>query len=37
MSGYTHSDPFNEGTLTVGPIHKLHYSQYGKKDGKPGN
>ncbi|KAJ5570068.1 Proline iminopeptidase [Penicillium hispanicum] len=35
MSGYTHSDPFDEGLLAVGAIHRLHYQQYGKKDGKP--
>ncbi|BDD60256.1 hypothetical protein MAP00_005398 [Monascus purpureus] len=33
--GYTHSKPFDEGMLTVSDIHKLHYEQYGKEDGKP--
>ncbi|KAJ5809880.1 uncharacterized protein N7503_002098 [Penicillium pulvis] len=35
MSGYTHSDAFDSGTLAVGTIHRLHYEQYGKPDGKP--
>jgi hypothetical protein len=34
--GYTHTAPFDSGFLPVGTIHKLHYEQYGKKDGKPG-
>jgi proline iminopeptidase len=33
---YTHSSAFDEGFLEVSPIHKLHYEQYGKSDGKPG-
>jgi proline iminopeptidase len=33
---YAHEDAFDEGFLAVGSIHKLYYSQYGKKDGKPG-
>jgi proline iminopeptidase len=37
MSGYTHSDPFDTGTLAVGTIHHLHYEQYGNPDGKPGS
>lgn len=36
MSGYTHSDAFDSGTLAVGTIHHLHYEQYGEPDGKPG-
>lgn len=36
MSGYEHSDAFDEGMLPVGSIHRLHYEQYGKPDGKPG-
>jgi proline iminopeptidase len=35
-SPYTHSSAFDEGFLEVSPIHKLHYEQYGKVDGKPG-
>ncbi|KAJ5934894.1 hypothetical protein N7466_004441 [Penicillium verhagenii] len=35
MSGYMHSDPFDEGMLAVGTIHHIHYEQYGKPDGKP--
>lgn len=34
--GYSHADAFDEGFLSVGSIHKIHYEQYGKKDGKPG-
>jgi len=33
---YAHAAAYNSGTLPVGDIHKLHYEQYGKKDGKPG-
>nr|AJD23152.1 proline iminopeptidase [Onygena corvina] len=33
--GYSHEDAFDEGFLAVGDIHKIHYEQYGKKDGKP--
>ncbi|KAF2170370.1 hypothetical protein M409DRAFT_35925 [Zasmidium cellare ATCC 36951] len=33
--GYVHSASFDSGTLPVGTIHKLHYEQYGKPDGKP--
>ncbi|EGD90439.1 prolyl aminopeptidase [Trichophyton rubrum D6] len=33
--GYSHADAFDEGFLSVGSIHKIHYEQYGKKDGKP--
>lgn len=36
MNGYEHSDPFDEGMLPVGTIHRLHFEQYGKRDGKPG-
>lgn len=33
---YSHSRAFDEGYLQVSSIHKLHYEQYGKIDGKPG-
>ncbi|KAH8880946.1 proline iminopeptidase [Thozetella sp. PMI_491] len=33
--GYQHADAFDLGVLAVGDIHKLHYEQYGKPDGKP--
>lgn len=33
--GYQHADAFDSGVLPVGSIHKLHYEQYGRKDGKP--
>jgi proline iminopeptidase len=33
---YKHSVPFDSGFLSVGSIHKIHYEQYGNKDGKPG-
>ncbi|KAJ5105465.1 hypothetical protein NUU61_002812 [Penicillium alfredii] len=36
ISGYAHEAPFDQGMLPVSAIHKLHYEQYGKKDGKPG-
>jgi proline iminopeptidase len=32
---YKHVAPFDSGFLNVGSIHKLHYEQYGNKDGKP--
>ncbi|OKL60560.1 hypothetical protein UA08_04410 [Talaromyces atroroseus] len=32
---YAHQPAFDRGYLAVGPIHKLHYEQYGKEDGKP--
>lgn len=35
MSSYTHDDPYDSGFLAVGDIHKIHYEQYGKQDGKP--
>lgn len=35
-SPHTHSPAFDEGFLEVSSIHKLHYEQYGKVDGKPG-
>ena len=35
-SSYTPSAPFDAGYLSVSSIHKLHYEQYGKRDGKPG-
>ncbi|EPS33643.1 hypothetical protein PDE_08605 [Penicillium oxalicum 114-2] len=35
MTGYEHSDPFDQGMLPVGSIHHLHYEQYGQPDGKP--
>jgi pimeloyl-ACP methyl ester carboxylesterase len=34
---YRHSTPFDSGFLSVGSIHKIHYEQYGNKDGRPGN
>ncbi|PCG91455.1 Proline iminopeptidase [Penicillium occitanis (nom. inval.)] len=34
-SPHTHSSAFDEGFLEVSLIHKLHYEQYGKVDGKP--
>jgi hypothetical protein len=34
--GYTHDDAFDEGDLQVSELHRIHYSQYGKRDGKPG-
>ena len=33
---YKHCAPFGSGFLSVGSIHKIHYEQYGNKDGKPG-
>ncbi|EED21798.1 valacyclovir hydrolase, putative [Talaromyces stipitatus ATCC 10500] len=33
--GYTHDPPFDRGYLSVGAIHKLHYAQYGNRNGKP--
>lgn len=35
MEGYTHDPPFDSGYLQVSDIHRLHYEQYGKWDGKP--
>ena len=35
-SQYAHTTAFDAGTLAVSEIHNLHYEQYGKKDGKPG-
>ncbi|KAF2479404.1 proline iminopeptidase [Neohortaea acidophila] len=32
---YKHSPAFDEGFLQVSELHKLHYEQYGKRDGKP--
>ena len=32
---YGHDSAFDEGFLQVSNIHKIHYEQYGKKDGKP--
>jgi proline iminopeptidase len=34
--GHNHSPAFDEGFLQVSSLHKLHYEQYGKLDGKPG-
>ncbi|KAH8689679.1 proline iminopeptidase [Talaromyces proteolyticus] len=34
-SPYAHSSSFDEGFLQVSTIHRLHYEQYGKTDGKP--
>lgn len=36
MPGYPVVDPYDSGFLPVGEIHKVHYEQYGKSDGKPG-
>ena len=36
-SGYLHGDAFDQGDLPVSDIHTVHYAQYGKPDGKPGN
>lgn len=36
ISGYEHSDAFDEGYLAVSDLHKLHYEQYGNPQGKPG-
>src|ERR1700760_458631 len=33
---YKHKEPFDSGFLNVDSIHKIHYEQYGNKDGKPG-
>lgn len=35
FTGHEHADAFDSSFLQVGSIHKIHYSQYGKKDGKP--
>jgi proline iminopeptidase len=35
MEGYKHDPPFDSGYLQVSDIHRLHYEQYGKRDGKP--
>lgn len=35
MEGYKHDPPFDSGFLKVSDIHRLHYEQYGKQDGKP--
>ena len=35
-SQYAHTTAFDAGTLAVSEIHNLHYEQYGKQDGKPG-
>ncbi|KAK8017915.1 hypothetical protein PG991_007105 [Apiospora marii] len=33
--GYVHEDAFDSGFLQVDQIHKVHYEQYGRQDGKP--
>lgn len=33
--GYTHDDAYDAGFLSVSDIHRIHYEQYGKQDGKP--
>ena len=33
--GYKHDAPFDEGFLSVGSIHKIHYERYGNEEGKP--
>ena len=35
MEGYKHDSPYDSGFLKVSDIHRLHYEQYGKQDGKP--
>ncbi|KAK2768105.1 hypothetical protein FQN53_006316 [Emmonsiellopsis sp. PD_33] len=35
IRSYTHEDAFDEGFLTVSPLHTIYYSQYGKQEGKP--
>jgi len=32
---YQHTTPFDSGLLSVGSIHRIHYEQYGIRDGKP--
>ncbi|KAF2676624.1 proline iminopeptidase [Lentithecium fluviatile CBS 122367] len=34
-AGYTHADEFDAGDLQVSDLHRIHYAQYGKPDGKP--
>ena len=33
--GYKHNPPFDSNFLRVSPIHRIHYQQYGRWDGKP--
>ena len=35
MEGYKHDPPFHTGYLQVSELHKLHFEQYGRWDGKP--
>jgi proline iminopeptidase len=35
MEGYKHDPSYDSGYLEVSDIHRLHYEQYGKEDGKP--
>jgi hypothetical protein len=35
-TGYLHDDAFDDGFLQVSDLHTVHYYQFGKKDGKPG-
>ncbi|KAF2445966.1 proline iminopeptidase [Karstenula rhodostoma CBS 690.94] len=34
-TGYLHDDAFDDSYLEVSDLHKVHYYQYGKEDGKP--
>ena len=36
QEGYQHGDAFNTGDLQVTETHRIHFEQYGKPDGKPG-
>lgn len=36
QNGYIHTEEFDSGNLQVSDLHHIHYSQYGKADGKPG-
>jgi proline iminopeptidase len=36
QSSYTHADEFDSGDLQVSDLHRIHYTQYGNADGKPG-
>ncbi|CAI6335523.1 unnamed protein product [Periconia digitata] len=33
--GYEHTEAFNQDDIQVSTIHRIHYAQYGKPDGKP--
>lgn len=34
--GYVHGEAFASGDLQVSSLHRIHYTQYGKPDGKSG-